>query len=260
MLKSSTGIGVGEVIEQGPGVITPAIGSKVGIKFGADACLACGMYSSLFSPLLKQVYTEIHEDRCLAGGETCCKSIKVSGYFTPGTFQQYCLTSATYATPIPDTVTDLAGAAPLMCGGITVYAALKRAKVQPGDWVLISGAGGGLGHLAIQYGKAFGVRVLALDVGSKEAFCKGLGAEVFIDFTKFQDDASLKEEVIKVTGGGARTVIMCASSERAYAQAVGWLGFRGTLVCLGVPEGKRSPIAGAVVENLIGLELKIFGT
>jgi propanol-preferring alcohol dehydrogenase len=146
-----------------------------------------------------------------------------------------------------------------MCGGITVYAALKRAKVQPGDWVLISGAGGGLGHLAIQYGKAFGVRVLALDVGSKEQFCKGLGAEEFIDFTKYKTDEELKAEVHRVTGGGARTVIMCASSERAYAQAVGWLGFRGTLDCLGVPEGKRSPIAGAVVEDLIGLELSIFG-
>ena len=145
-----------------------------------------------------------------------------------------------------------------MCGGITVYAALKRAKVQPGDWVLISGAGGGLGHLAIQYGNAFGVRVLALDVGSKEEFCKGLGAEVFIDFTKFKDDAALKEEVLKVTAGGAKTVLMCASSERAYAQSIGWLGFRGTLVCLGVPEGKKSPIAGAVVEDLIGLELNIF--
>lgn len=139
-----------------------------------------------------------------------------------------------------------------------MYAALKRAKVQPGDWVLISGAGGGLGHLAIQYGKAFGVRVLALDVGSKEEFCKGLGAEVFIDFTSFEDDAALKKEVLKVTGGGAKTVIMCASSERAYAQAVGWLGFRGTLVCLGVPEGKRSPIEGAVVGDLISLELTIF--
>lgn len=202
---------------------------------------------------------DVQKDRCLAGGETCCPSTKVSGYFTPGTFQQYCVTSATYATPIPDTVTDLAGAAPLMCGGITVYAALKRAKVQPGDWVLISGAGGGLGHLAIQYGKAFGVRVLALDVGSKEDFCKGLGAESFVDFTKYETDRELKEEVHKVTGGGAKTVIVCASSEKAYAQSIGWLGFRGTLVCLGVPEGKRSPIAGAVVEDLIGLELNIFG-
>ena len=146
-----------------------------------------------------------------------------------------------------------------MCGGISVYAALKRAKVQPGDWVLISGAGGGLGHLAIQYGKCFGVRVLALDVGSKEDFCRGLGAEVFIDFKKFKDDETLKKEVLKVTGGGARTALMCASSEKAYAQAVGWLGFRGTLVCLGVPEGKKSPIAGAVVEDLIGNELTIFG-
>ena len=146
-----------------------------------------------------------------------------------------------------------------MCGGITVYAALKRAKVQPGSWVLISGAGGGLGHLAIQYARAFGTRVLALDIGSKETFCRGLGAEEFIDFTKYGSDAELRDQVRKLTGGGAKTVIMCASSAKAYAQSIGWLGFRGTLVCLGVPEGKRSPIAGAVVGDLIGLELNIFG-
>jgi propanol-preferring alcohol dehydrogenase len=233
----------------------------------------------VYLPLSKsRTHSNIESDRCLAGGETCCNSTKISGYFTPGTFQQYCVTSATYATPIPETVTDLAGAAPLMCGGITVYAALIRAHVQPGHWVLVSGAGGGLGHLAIQYGRAFGVRVLALDFGRKESFCKGLGAEVFIDFTKFKDHGALKEEVHKFTGGGAKAVIMCASSETAYAQAVGWRGFRGTLVCLGVPEGERSsiageeshcgrgvrlrersPIAGAVVEDLIRLELTIFG-
>jgi propanol-preferring alcohol dehydrogenase len=71
-----------------------------------------------------------------------------------------------------------------MCGGITVYAALKRANIQYGDWVVISGAGGGLGHLAIQFAKVLGARVLSLDVGSKEHFCLDLGADAFADFTR----------------------------------------------------------------------------
>jgi propanol-preferring alcohol dehydrogenase len=54
-------------------------------------------------------------------------------------------------------------------------------------------------------------------------------------------------------------VLQCSSSVKAYAMAVGWLGFRGVLVCLGVPEGEEPPIAGAKVGVMIGNELTIFG-
>jgi propanol-preferring alcohol dehydrogenase len=140
-----------------------------------------------------------------------------------------------------------------------MYTALKRAKARFGSWVLIAGAGGGLGHLGIQYAKALGTKVLALDTGGKEKLCCSLGADEFVDFTKFKDDASLEAEIKKLTGGGARTVLMCSSSTKAYDQAVGWLGFRGTLVCLGVPEGNRVPIGGAIVQPMIAKELTIFG-
>lgn len=197
-------------------------------------------------------------DNCLRGGETCCPNGTISGYLTPGTFQQYCLSPAAYVTPIPDNI-DLAGAAALMCGGITVYAALKRANVRHGQWVVISGAGGGLGHLAIQYAISLGARVVALDVGPKEEFCRHLGAESFLDFTRFQSGDDLAAEVQKITGSGANIALVCSSSNRAYAQAVSFLGFRGVLVCLGVPEGKPVPIGGANVGDLIAKELTIFG-
>lgn len=201
---------------------------------------------------------EVSLDHCLEGGETTCSSGTISGYLTPGTFQQYCLSPAIYVTPMPDDI-DLGGAAPLMCGGISVYAGLKRAKVRHGQWVVISGAGGGLGHLAIQYAKVLGARVLALDAGSKEKFCLGFQADAFIDFTKYDTDAQLAAAVRAVTKESAKVVLMCSSSNRAYSQAISFLGFRGTLVCLGVPEGPQLPIAGAKVADLIGLELTIFG-
>lgn len=140
-----------------------------------------------------------------------------------------------------------------------MYTALKRAKVRFNDWVLICGAGGGLGHLAIQYSLALGARVLALDTGSKEAFCHSLKVDAFLDFTKF-DDKGLEERVKEITGGGARIVLQCSSSIKAYGLAMGWLGFRGTLVCLGVPEGEEPAIEGAKVGLMIGDELTIFGT
>lgn len=73
---------------------------------------------------------------------------KISGYYTPGTFQQYVLGPANYVTPIPDGL-DSAAAAPLLCAGVTVYAGLRKANAESGNYVVIMGAGGGLGHLAV---------------------------------------------------------------------------------------------------------------
>jgi propanol-preferring alcohol dehydrogenase len=145
-----------------------------------------------------------------------------------------------------------------MCGGVTVYTALKRAGLRFNDWVLIVGSGGGLGHLGIQYAKALGARVLGLDVSSKADFCHSLGIDAFLDFTSYSP-IDLTFKIKEITGGGAKIILQCSSSVKAYAQAVDWLGFRGTLVCLGVPEGEEEPIGGAKVGPMINLELTIFG-
>lgn len=126
-----------------------------------------------------------------------------------------------------------------------------------GDWVVISGAGGGLGHLAIQYAKALGGKVLAVDTGAKEELCRSLGANEFVDFTKFSTDADLAARVKDITSGGARVALMCASSSRSYAQAMSWLGFRGTVACVGIPEKE-----GALIPNIVAMvtdELRIIG-
>jgi propanol-preferring alcohol dehydrogenase len=144
-----------------------------------------------------------------------------------------------------------------MCAGITLYAALKRAGVKHNDWVVISGSGGGLGHLGIQYAKAHGARVLGIDAASKEEFSRSLGADVFLDFRKYPEPADLTAKIHEVTGGGARIALMCVSTQSAYDQAMNWLGFRGKLVILGVPEGDVVPIAGAVAGIMIGNETSI---
>ena len=60
-------------------------------------------------------------------------------------------------------------AAPILCAGVTTYKGLKETKMRPGEWVVISGAGGGLGHVAIQYAKAMGLHVAAVDLGPEKA-------------------------------------------------------------------------------------------
>ncbi len=114
--------------------------------------------------------------------------------------------------------------------------------VKHSDWVLVSGAGGGLGHLDIQYAKALGARVLAVDAGSKEEFCKSLGADMFIDFGKFLDPNELTAYIKEVTGNGAKIIFMCVRNQPTYDQAMGWLGFIDKLVAIGVPEVDSKPI------------------
>jgi D-arabinose 1-dehydrogenase-like Zn-dependent alcohol dehydrogenase len=95
---------------------------------------------------------------------------------------RYVISPARYTTRIPEGVSDL-HAGPIMCSGATIWSALKKANLKAGDWVVIPGAGGGVGHFGVQYAKAMGCRVVAIDSGKdKDEMCKKLGAEVFLDF------------------------------------------------------------------------------
>ncbi|KAE8404109.1 hypothetical protein BDV37DRAFT_248195 [Aspergillus pseudonomiae] len=210
----------------------------------------------------------VHIDRlvepCQAGAEGLCVDQKVSGYYTPGTFQQYVLGPAHYVTPIPDGLESDA-AAPMLCAGVTVYAALKRSNARPGQWIVISGAGGGLGHIAVQLAsKGMGLRVIGIDHGSKEELVKESGAEHFVDLTKFPTDdngKAISDHVKSLAGGlGAHGVIVCTSSNAAYAQSVQFLRFNGTMVCVGLPENNPQPIASALPATLIGKHCYITGS
>lgn len=239
--------GVGTVVAFGDGAEASGLklGQRVGIKWMAYACLNCLA--------------------CLSGRDACCTSGKISGFYTPGTFQQYALGPANYVTPIPDGLSSEM-AAPLLCGGVTVYAGLKKTLAQPGDTVVIPGAGGGLGHLAVQIGKGMGFRIIGIDNGDKEEFVKGLGAEAFFDISKYSKDAEgtkkLADDIKAASseGLGAAGVVMCTASNAAYGQALGFLKFGGTLVCVGVPEGDPVPIAGADPGSMLIQELRIVGS
>lgn len=134
--------GVGTIVAFGLGAdsLGMKLGDRVGIKWIANICGVC--------------------INCHAGDDPSCPELKISGYYTPGTFQQYVVSAANYVTPIPEGLpSDLA--APLLCGGVTVYSALKRTGAQPGDTVVIPGCGGGLGHLALQIGgRGLGFRMI----------------------------------------------------------------------------------------------------
>jgi propanol-preferring alcohol dehydrogenase len=109
---------------------------------------------------------------------------------------------------------DLVSVCPILCAGVTAYTSLRIMNPQPGKWCVIVGAAGGLGHLAIQYAKAMGLRVLAIDGGlpQKESFCKQKGADVFVDFNK----GRLVETVRGETQGGADYVLVLSPHQSCY--------------------------------------------
>lgn len=187
-------------------------------------------------------------------------NFRLTSYYTPGTFAEYVLSPANYVTPIPEKLAS-ADAAPMLCAGLTSYSALRKCKAKSGEWVVISGAGGGLGHLAVQIAAhAMAYRVIGIAHGSKEVFVKDCGADVFIDITNFSDKAIAKE-VKRVTGGlGASAVILCAGSNKAYGQDLPMLSFGGVLVCVGMPEGQTVPISTACPGTIAAANAHIIGS
>jgi alcohol dehydrogenase, propanol-preferring len=186
-----------------------------------------------------------------------CFNQKVSGYYCPGTFQQYTIAPANYVTPIPDGV-ESAEAAPMLCAGVTTYAALKKSGAHPGNWVVILGAGGGLGHIAAQFAtKAFALRVIGVDSGAKKDLVLRSGAEHFLSLEETED---LPEAIKQLTGGlGAHAVLVLTAANAAYAPAMNMLRFGGRLVVVGVPEGDPVPIQSVIPQYMVAKALSVVG-
>jgi hypothetical protein len=143
-------------------------------------------------------------------------------YTKNGGFAEYLLADPNYVAHIPAGLSSVE-AAPLICAGITTYKGIKESGAKPGEWLAISGAGG-LGHLAIQYAKAMGLLVCAIDIDDgKLAHAKRVGADLVINAKSGDPATALKKE----TGGGAHGVLITAPSLIAFKQGAGMTRKRG---------------------------------
>jgi len=172
-------------------------------------------------------------EMCLKGAEQHCYSFKSCGHQLDGTFAEYVVAEINTIVNIPDNF-DSAAAASIMCAGITVYRAIKHSGARIGEWIAVPGAGGGLGHLAVQYAVAMGLRVVAIDTGEeKKNAVFELGAEKWVDF---KESKSIAADVIAATDGrGAHAAIVAADNASAYEQAAYYLRSYGTLMTVGLP-------------------------
>ena len=175
-----------------------------------------------------------------------CERQNNSGYSVNGSFAEYAIGSADYIGHLPERA-DFGEIAPILCAGVTTYKAIKEADVQPGDWIAISGVGG-LGHIAVQYAKAMGLHVAALDIGEhKLALARQLGADVAVDASAHDAVA----QIVKATGGGVHGVVVTAVSPPAFGQALGLVRRKGTVSLVGLPPGNFAiPIFDVVLKRI----------
>ncbi|KAK7750286.1 hypothetical protein SLS62_007803 [Diatrype stigma] len=129
--------------------------------------------------------------------------------------------------------------------------AVKNANVKIGDWLVVVGAGGGLGHFAVQYAAAQGAQVIGVDGGAaKGDFVKSIGASKYIDF---QTTPDLVQEVKNITNGGAHAVVVTAANPKAFSLAADMLRVGGTLSCVGIPSEKgyiQTPVSSIAIKGL----------
>jgi propanol-preferring alcohol dehydrogenase len=143
----------------------------------------------------------------------------------------------------------------VLCAGVTVYKGLKVTDTRPGDWVVISGIGG-LGHMAVQYAKAMGLNVAAVDVDDAKLRLAGrLGAAVTVNARTTDPAAFLKKEI-----GGAHGVLVTAVSTKAFEQALGMVRRGGTVSLVGLPPGQFPLDIFGMVLNGITVRGSIVGT
>ena len=145
--------------------------------------------------------------------------------------------------------------APVLCAGVTVYKGLKVTDTRPGDWMVISGIGG-LGHMAVQYARAMGLNVAAVDVDdAKLELAKRLGATVTVNARDTDPAAFLRREI-----GGAHGALVTAVSPKAFEQALGMVRRGGTVALNGLPPGDFPLPIFDMVLNGITVRGSIVGT
>ncbi|MCE9656993.1 MAG: alcohol dehydrogenase AdhP [Burkholderiales bacterium] len=226
--------GVGHVAAVGAGVRGIREGDRVGVPWLHTACGHC--------------------EHCITGWETLCDEQQMTGYTVNGGYAEYVLADPGYVGHLPANV-GFAEIAPVLCAGVTVYKGLKVLDCKPGDWVAISGIGG-LGHYAVQYAKAMGLHVVAVDIDdAKLTLATRLGADMVVNAAK-QDPAAEVQRALR----GAHGVLVTAVSRTAFSQALGMLHKRGTMSLVGLPPGDFALPIFDVVLNAKTVRGSIVGT
>ncbi|RDW13476.1 alcohol dehydrogenase catalytic domain-containing protein [Paracoccus thiocyanatus] len=221
---------VGRIVTLGEGV--PAIwriGQRVGVgRFGGH-CETCR--------------------ECRRGRFHLCRNQPVLGASCDGGYAEMMIARATGLVSIPQELTS-AEAAPILCAGIATFNALKKSGAEAGDTVAILGIGG-LGHMALQYARRMGLRVVAVGRGADiAAEALSLGAHRYIDANTENAAEAL------VAMGGAQAILTMIADSAAIAALLPGLAPEGRLVLLGAGKDPLPLPLG----HLVGGERGVIGS
>ncbi|KAM7501667.1 hypothetical protein LguiB_000571 [Lonicera macranthoides] len=215
---------VGIVKEVGSNVDGFKVGDHVGVGTYVNSCRDCEYCN---------ISQEVH---CTKGVVRTFNSVDVDGTITKGGYSSYYVVDQRYCFRIPDGYPP-EFAAPLLCAGITVYSPMIRHKMnQPGISLGVIGLGG-LGHMAVKFGKAFGlsITVFSTSISKKDEALNKLGADKFI--------VSTDEQQMTAASNSLNFIIDTASGDHAFDPYMSLLKTGGTLVLVGAPSVKLSPIS-----------------
>lgn len=198
----------GRVVEKGAAVRDFEVGDRVGVPWLHWSCGDC--------------------EFCREGNENLCARQKITGVMVDGGYAEFVKAPASHALRIPDGLSFIE-AAPLFCAGVTVYRALKQAKISRGQRLAIFGIGG-LGHIAVQIGSALGAEIAAIDVSEEKlVFAKSLGASHTFLAASTEMAKGLRDM------GGVHVALVTSAAKAAYDMAFHCLRRSGTLLVVGLP-------------------------
>ncbi|KAI1449655.1 GroES-like protein [Annulohypoxylon stygium] len=232
--------GSGTVVRVGDGVKGFEVGDRVMCGLPLGPCGSCG---DCFG-------CEEGEGNGESGYEQYCAHTKGHiGVHIDGCFAEYVRVDERFTTKLPDELT-FTEAAPLACAGRTVWRGVQVTGVRRGEWLLILGSGGGLGHLGVQFAKGLGIKVIGVDARDEGLkITKEMGADVVLDARKTKQE--VVKEVQKVTGGlGAHAAIVLADAKNATALAAAATRMHGTVVQIAQPEEVVLPFRELVFRDV----------
>ncbi|KAH8831127.1 GroES-like protein [Flagelloscypha sp. PMI_526] len=230
---------VGTVAQVGSNVTEFKIGQRVGV--GAQIC-SCGTCS---------LCTSDHENFCANGPVYTYNSLYPNGDKAYGGYSTAIRANQRFVFPIPDALSS-EQAAPMLCGGLTVFSPLLRHGVGPGQKVAIVGMGG-LGHYAVQFAKALGAEVTVFSHSArKEADAKAMGADNFVvtgEGPGFAEPFKNTLNLILVTANVSEGVLL--------NELLSTLTFQGRLVVVASP---NDPLPPVIAYNLLAKAASITGS
>lgn len=197
---------IGILTAVGSSVRTLKIGQRVGLGWQSNSCGEC--------------------EWCTRGMENLCPLSEATCVRRHGGYASRVRANVRFVIPIPDAL-ESENAAPLLCGGVTVYNPLRTHGINPSSRVGVIGIGG-LGHLAVQFARVFGAEVTAFSTSTaKETEARALGAHRFVN--------TRETRAIKEVSGSLDFILSTVNADQDWGIYIQALRPTGTLCFVGIP-------------------------